>query len=149
MRMQGSVNFIVRALTWGQHQKKRHPAIFGLLAFVSFIVAVIASTLTTDFNNKGNAQSSAITGAVRYSVFVGWWTFLFSIVYLVLFLVGKGGVVTSIAGHAIWIVLTWIFFLAGAGAVTGSMHGAQNCSTSDLRYCGSMEALMAFSWIAW
>lgn len=127
----------------------RHPAVFALLAFVSFIVAVIASTITTDFNNKHNSQSSAITGAVRYSVFVGWWTFLFSIIYLVLFLVGKGGVVTSIAGHAIWIVLTWIFFLAGAGAVTGSMGGAQNCSTSDLNYCGSMEALMAFSWIAW
>jgi hypothetical protein len=124
-----------------------HPIIFTTLAVFSFIVAVIASTLVTDFNGSSVAQSGAITSSVRFLLFAGWWTFLFSIIYLALFLTGVGGVFTSIAGHGIWIFLTWIFFMAGAGAVTDAMGDAQNCSHSDLLYCSSMEALMAFSWI--
>ncbi|UZJ55407.1 hypothetical protein CBS101457_004727 [Exobasidium rhododendri] len=131
------------------HIRRGHPIVFGLLALFSFVVAVIASTLVTDFNKHNNAQKSSITGSVRFLLFTGWWTFAFSIVYLALFLTGKGGAFTSIAGHGIWIALTWLFFLAGAGAITASMGGAQNCGKSDLLYCTSMESLMAFSWISW
>lgn len=60
----------------------RHPIIFTLLAFWSFIVAVIASTLTSDFNANDNAPGSEVNGTTRYLVFVGWWTFLFSIAYV-------------------------------------------------------------------
>lgn len=155
------------------HIRLGHPITFGLLTFFSFIVAVIASTITSgeltnalsaplrcqpthtchcviaDFNSNNNSQSSSITGSVRFLTFTGWWTFLFSIAYLALFLTGIGGVLTSIASHGAWLFLTWLFFMAGAGALTASMGGGQNCSTTDLLYCPSMEALMAFSWMCW
>lgn len=65
-----------------------------------------------------------------------------------LFLRGIGGVVTSIAGHGIWIFLTWLFFLAGSAAVTDAMGGGQSCGDSLLRYCNSLNALIAFGWIS-
>jgi hypothetical protein len=122
---------------------------FGLLGFFSFITAVISSTLTSDFNNKRNSPKSSITGSVRYLVFVGWLEFIGSIVYLALFLTQKGGAITSIAGHGLFIFFVWLFQLAGAGAITAAMGGGNNCSHSSLVYCSSLEALMAFSWMSW
>jgi hypothetical protein len=123
--------------------RRGHPIVFTFLAFWSFIIAVIASTLTSDFNSKHNSPSDETTGAVRFLVFVGWWTFLFSIAYLALFLTGVGGVFTSIAGHGIWIFLTWLFMLAGAGAITASINDDGD------PYHSSRRALAGFSWIAW
>lgn len=130
-------------LTWISFSTFRHPVVFTFLAIWSFIVAVIASTMTSDFNSNHNSPSDETTGAVRYLVFAGWWTFLFSIVYLALFLTGIGGMVTSIAGHGIWIFLTWLFFLAGAGAISASIND------DDAPYLSSRRALAGFSWIAW
>jgi hypothetical protein len=66
----------------------------------------------------------------------------------VLFLLGKGGVFTSVAGH--FIALFWMFLtqLAGAGTITDAIGGNPSCGSSALRYCRSLQALAAFSWIA-
>lgn len=67
-----------------------------------------------------------------------------------LFLTGVGGVFTSIAGHGIWLFFTWLFFLAGAGAITDALDGGRfSCGDVEIPYCNSLKALMAFSWIAW
>ncbi|CEH17186.1 hypothetical protein CBOM_03249 [Ceraceosorus bombacis] len=105
-------------------------------------------TLTTNYNNDGG-QTAHLTGSVRYLTFVGWFNFLAAIVLTVLFLTGKGGILTSVAGHAILVFWMFLFQLAGAGTITDALGGAVDCSSTDgLRYCNSLEALMAFSWIS-
>lgn len=93
-----------------------------------------------------------------------------------LFLTGVGGVVTSIAGHGIWLFVTWLFWLAGAAALADGL--GSSCSDKNLYYCSSLvsslpggnssfdarvspsdaksnlhlhlqRALEAFSWISW
>lgn len=113
------------------------------MAFWSFIAAVIASTLASDFNKNHNSPSDETTGAVRYNIFAQWWTFLFSLIYLALFLTGVGGAVTSIAGHAIGLFFTWLFVLAGAGAISASTND------NKVVYHASRQALEAFAWITW
>ncbi|KAN0061788.1 hypothetical protein ACQY0O_005781 [Thecaphora frezii] len=128
--------------------RRGHPITFILFTALSFITAVIASTLVSDYNNNHNAPSSGVNGAVRFLVFCGWWGFLFGILFTVLFLTGKGGIITSIAGHGIWIFLTWLFFVAGAGALTNNVNG----SCDDwffFPYCNSVKALEAFAWMSW
>ncbi|PWN34094.1 uncharacterized protein FA14DRAFT_68411 [Meira miltonrushii] len=123
--------------------RRGHPVSFVFLAIWSFIAAVIASTLTSDFNKNHNSPSAETTGAVRYNVFAQWWTFLFSLIYLGLFLTGAGGAVTSIAGHAVGLFFTWLFVLAGAGAISASTND------NPFIYHSSRQALEAFAWITW
>ena len=40
--------------------------------------------------------------------FTSWWTVVFSILYMVLYLMGIGGIFTSIASHTIWLGLTYV-----------------------------------------
>ena len=126
-----------------------HPIVFSILAVISVIVAGIASRLTSDFNFHQNAPSSTINGSVRFIVFIGWWSALLSIAYTVLFLTGAGKVFISIAGHGVWLLSTWLFFLAGAGALTVAVGSAENCSTSALTHKNDLLALIAFTWIGW
>ena len=83
---------------------------------------------------------------MRFFLFVGWWTVIFSAIYLGLFLTGVGGVFTSIAGHGIWLLLTWLFWTAAAGALSNAV--GTSCSPGYY-YCNSLRALQAFGWIGW
>ncbi|CAD6892771.1 unnamed protein product [Tilletia controversa] len=129
---------------YSNHVRRGHPIAFILLAFWSFVFAVIASSLTSDFHKNPERASQGIKDRVHFMVFVGWWTFLFSIVYLGLFLKGIGGVVTSIAGHGVWLILTWLFMLAGSAALADKVPRG-HC---ELEYCRSLKALEAFGWIS-
>ncbi|GAC93488.1 hypothetical protein PHSY_001053 [Pseudozyma hubeiensis SY62] len=104
--------------------RRAHPITFGLFVFVSFIVAVIASTLVADYNSHNNAPTMGINNATRFLLF---------------------------AGHGVAIFLTWIFYLAGAAALTDRTGGSFNCADKGypFPYCNSTKALMAFAWIGW
>ncbi|SPO25669.1 uncharacterized protein UTRI_03034 [Ustilago trichophora] len=131
--------------------RRGHPITFGLFTGVAFIVAVIASTLVHDYNVNNNAPTMGINNATRFLLFAGWWGFIVGIVYTGLFLASVGGVITSIAGHAISIFLTWIFWLAGAAALTDRTGGSFSCADKGypFPYCNSTKALTAFAWIGW
>ncbi|CAO1627826.1 unnamed protein product [Parajaminaea phylloscopi] len=133
------------------HIRRGHPISFGILVFCSLVVAIISSVLSHDYSanhEQGpNIHSNGLSAKVHFLVFTGWWTFLFAIAYLALFLTGIGGVVTSIAGHGIWLFLTWIFWLAGSAALADGL--GSSCSDKGYYYCNSLRALEAFSWISW
>ncbi|TKY85825.1 hypothetical protein EX895_005366 [Sporisorium graminicola] len=131
--------------------RRGHPITFIIFTFVAFIVAVIASTLVADYNSNHNAPTAGINNATRFLLFAGWWGFLVGVVYTGLFLASVGGVLTSIAGHGIAIFLTWIFWLAGAAALTDRTGGSFSCTGKGypFPYCNSTKALTAFAWIGW
>ncbi len=131
------------------HIRRGHPIAFGLLILFSLISAIIASVLAADYNdnNSDALTSQGLKNKIRFSVFTGWWTVLFSAIYLGTFLAGVGGVLTSIASHLVFLALTWIFWVAAAGSLTAQLQGGQNCGTSPILHCNSVEALMAFDWI--
>ncbi|KAK0517969.1 hypothetical protein OC834_004725 [Tilletia horrida] len=129
---------------YSDHVRRGHPISFILLAFWAFIIAVIASALTSDYHKNPLNGDQTIKDRVHFMVFTGWWTFVFSIAYLLLFLRGIGGVVTSIAGHGIWLFLTWVFMIAGSAALA-DWTPAGSCAAP---YCNSLKALQAFGWIA-
>lgn len=52
---------------------------------------------------------------------------------------------TSIAGHGIWLLITFIFYLAGAAALADQL--GSSCGDQNYYYCNSLRALEAFSWI--
>lgn len=74
------------------------PITLGVISLFSFIIAIIASVLTHNYNTKEDAKhsDSSIKGRVRFFLFVGWFSFIFATAYVVAFLTGIGGVFTSI-----------------------------------------------------
>ncbi|WFD36911.1 hypothetical protein MCUN1_003803 [Malassezia cuniculi] len=123
--------------------RRGHPIAFGVFTLIAFIVAVVSSAVVADFNKNGNPIDS-IRDSTRFLVFAGWWGFIFSLVYIVLFLTGIGGPISSIASHAVFVFLTFIFWLAGTAALsdkvgTGCPEGTRNCS--------ALLAIVAFGWI--
>ncbi|CBQ73096.1 conserved hypothetical protein [Sporisorium reilianum SRZ2] len=131
--------------------RRGHPITFIVFTVVAFIVAVIASTLVADYNSNNNAPTMGINNATRFLLFAGWWGFLVGVAYTGLFLASVGGVITSIAGHGIAIFLTWLFWLAGAAALTDRTGGSFSCNGKGypFPYCNSTKALTAFAWIGW
>jgi len=129
------------------HVRRGHPIIFGLLAFFALIEGCITAWLVSNYNSNNNSPSSKANGSVRFLLFTSWWTVVFTILYLVFFLTDMFAFFTSIASHAVWLFLTWLFWLAGTAALTDALGGGQNCSNSGLIYCSQNMAAIAFGWI--
>ncbi|GAA5870522.1 hypothetical protein JCM8547_002040 [Rhodosporidiobolus lusitaniae] len=62
--------------------KRGHLASFGCLVFFSLIAWAIAATLVDDYNDNGY-PTGAVKDRVRFLLFTGLWTFVFSIVYII------------------------------------------------------------------
>ncbi|WFC96485.1 hypothetical protein MBRA1_003143 [Malassezia brasiliensis] len=130
--------------------RRGHPIAFGIFTVFALIVAIIASAVVADFNSNGQPSSKLVRDSTRFMVFAGWWGFLFSLVYIGLFLSGIGGFLSSIASHAVFIFLTWVFWLAGSAALSTKV-GSADCSADDngIPDCSALRAICAFGWIGW
>ncbi|KNZ72997.1 hypothetical protein J132_01510 [Termitomyces sp. J132] len=111
----------------------------------------ISAWLVSRYNAHHNFNSLSMRDRVRYTLFASLWTIVGSIFFILLFLhSATGSVMTSVAAHLIFLVLTWIIWVAAAASVTAMIGGGLNCSTQNtFVYCGQLNALEAFSWIIW
>jgi hypothetical protein len=135
-----------------KHIRRGHPIIFGLMVFFAIIELSISAWLVSRFNANHNFVSTTERDRVRYLLFLSCWTVFFSFLYLVLFLhsASTGSTLTSVGSHAIYLFITWLFWTAGAAAITETLGGGLNCSNNKrFVYCGQLNALMAFAWIEW
>ncbi|GAA6029647.1 hypothetical protein JCM8097_000983 [Rhodosporidiobolus ruineniae] len=125
------------------HLKRGHIATFSFLILFSLIEWAIAAWLVAHFNKHG-APNSSVNGKVRFLLFTGLWTFVFSIVYVIGFLKATTSFAFSIASHAVWIFITWVFWLSGAAAITAALGSNWHGGNSDTLY-----ALEGFAWLNW
>ena len=63
---------------------------------------------------------------------------------MILFLTGIGGPFSSIASHAVFIFITWVFWLSGTDALSSKDGGSCQEGVKD---CSAVRALQAFGWI--
>lgn len=129
------------------HVRRGHPVLFGLLLLFGIIEGATTSWLTSQYNNGNAPITGSIRDRVRFLVFASWWTVIFSAGYLAVFFLAASSFVASIASHGVWIILTWIFWLAGAAALTAALGGGLACNTTSLAYCSQLNASIAFAWI--
>jgi len=128
--------------------RRGHPIIFGLLCLFALIEGSVSAWLVMEYNRHGYPDDS-VRDSVRFLVFTSWWTFVFSALYLAFFITDILGWFTSIASHGLWLFITWVFWLAGAGAFTSAVGGGLNCSGSSVQHCNQLAATEAFAWIEW
>ncbi|RDX50540.1 hypothetical protein OH76DRAFT_1555698 [Lentinus brumalis] len=132
-----------------KHVRRGHPVVFSLIIFFSIIELAISAWLVSRFNLRHDYLSLAVRDRTRFILFACCWTFFFGVLYFGLFLYRPtGGVFTSVLSHAVFLLLTWIFWTAAAAAITAALGGGLNCS-QHFTYCGQLNALEAFAWIIW
>jgi len=132
------------------HIRRGHPITFGLLVFFGIIELAISGWLTAKFEAHHNERNATERDRTHFVLFVSCWTVFFSLFYMVLFLhsASTGSVLTSVASHAIFLLLSWIGWVAAAAAVTQLIGGGLNCSKQDtFVYCNQLNAMEGFAWI--
>lgn len=108
----------------------------------------LATWLTVKYNTHGPSSymnNVAIRDRTRFLVFTSWWTVLGSIIFAGLFFhSSSGSILTSVAAHGILsvpaqppvaifcslvrsLILTWIFWTAGAASITQAIGGGVDC----------------------
>ncbi|KAL0952058.1 hypothetical protein HGRIS_008696 [Hohenbuehelia grisea] len=133
------------------HVRRGHPIVFGLIILFSVIELAISAWLTSRYNDNNPTPSGTERDRVRYTLFASTWTIVFSFMFLILFFhSATGSVMTSVASHLAFLILTWIIWTASAAAVTEMLGGGLNCSNqARFAYCGQLNALEAFAWMIW
>ncbi|KAI0347858.1 hypothetical protein BDW22DRAFT_1349932 [Trametopsis cervina] len=133
---------------YDRHIRRGHPITFGLIILFAIIELAIASWLVSRFNAHHNYFSTDERDRTRFLLFTSIWTIFFSFLYMLLFLhsASSGSVLTSVGSHGVFMFLTWIFWLAGAAAITDTLNGGLNCGTGVI-YCDQLNALEAFAWV--
>ncbi|KAL9716713.1 hypothetical protein Ac2012v2_001166 [Leucoagaricus gongylophorus] len=122
--------------------KRGYPILYTFLA--------ISGWLVSRFNDHHNYRNLGERDRVRYFLFVSAWTVLFAPLFVFLFLLARYSVASSVLSNIIFLFITWALWLTASAALTESVGGGINCSREDLfRYCGQVNALIAFGWITW
>ncbi|KAG6330162.1 hypothetical protein ID866_8926 [Astraeus odoratus] len=123
--------------------------IFGLILFFSVIQLAISAWLTSRFDARHDYFSVDERDRTRFILFSSIWTVVVSSVYLLFFFMFPSTVMSSVLSHIVLLVLTWIFWTAGAASITSTLGGGLNCSDTVFAYCGQLNAMEAFAWILW
>jgi len=135
----------------GDHISRGHPILFGFLILVSVIEMILTAILVHSYNSHNDYPSSGIKTSVRFLLFASLWTLFFSIFYIVTFLMATSSIIASVASHAVWTFLTFIFWLCGAAAITAHLGGGLSCGrdVGDFTgpHCNQLNATEAFAWI--
>jgi len=133
------------------HIRRGHPITFGLIVFFSIIEVAISAWLVAHYNTNHNFTDKSEQDRVRFLLFTSSWTVIFGAAYMGLFLYSpSGSPVTSVLSHGVFLLITWIFWTAGAAAITSTLGGGLNCVTQDtFVYCGQLNALEGFAWVVW
>ncbi|KAI9066553.1 hypothetical protein FKP32DRAFT_1589632 [Trametes sanguinea] len=132
-----------------RHIRRGHPVIFGLIILFSIIELAISAWLVSRFNLRHDFLSIAVRDRTRFLLFTSCWTIFFGLFYFALFIHSPtGGIMTSVLSHAVFLIITWIFWTAGAAAITAALGGGLNCSQHFV-YCGQLNALEGFAWVVW
>ncbi|KZV62013.1 hypothetical protein PENSPDRAFT_592026 [Peniophora sp. CONT] len=122
------------------HVRRAHPITLGLIILFSIIELGISAFLVSVF----------ISSRLNFLLFTSIWTLLFAPIFLGLFFRAPGHVASSVGSHWLFLIITWIFWLAAAAALSDALDGVfvGGCSAfSAFSHCSTLRAAEAFAWI--
>ncbi|KAI9570625.1 hypothetical protein HD554DRAFT_2083616 [Boletus coccyginus] len=124
------------------------PLIYIFLLFSSLAEVADATWLLLQYKYNNNAPDSMTRTGVRFLLFAGCWTTVTSGTYTLFFLdpLWSRRPVASIGTQAVWVLVTWVFWVAGTGVLNKSLPSLfMDDSCVGVVYCGQLQALFALS----
>jgi len=131
--------------------RRGHPIMLGSIILFSIIEMCIAAWLTARYNSRHDYPFGSVRARVRYILFCSIWTIFVGAIFMIMFWVSSlSSIFTSVAAHFIFLLITWILWIAAAAAITESLGGGLSCSHQNFwAYCGQLNAVEGFSWLIW
>ncbi|KAG9315166.1 hypothetical protein JVU11DRAFT_4291 [Chiua virens] len=124
------------------------PLIYIFLLFTSLAQVADATWLLLQYKYNNNAPDLTTRTGVRFLLFAGCWTTVTSGTYTLFFLdpLWSRRPIASIGTQAVWILVTWVFWVAGTGVLNKSLPSLfMRDSCQAIVYCGQLQALFALS----
>jgi hypothetical protein len=124
------------------------PLLYIFLLFISLAEVADATWLLLQYKYNNNAPDSTTRTGVRFLLFAGCWTTVTSGTYTLFFLdpLWSRRPIASIGTQAVWVLVTWVFWVAGTGVLNKSLPSLfMNDSCEGIVYCGQLQALFAIS----
>lgn len=136
-------------MAFRDHMHRGYPFVLGLIIVFSIIQLAISAWLTSRFNARHDYFSVAERDRTRFILFASIWTTVLSSCYLLFFFAMPNNPLSSVLSLMVFLILTWIFWTAGAASITATLGGGLNCNQTIFVYCGQLNAMEAFAWILW
>ncbi|KAI0033841.1 hypothetical protein K488DRAFT_46862 [Vararia minispora EC-137] len=124
------------------HVRRAHPITFGLILLFAVILLGLTAFLVSVFNSA----------RLNFLLFCSVWTLVFAPIFLAFFYTAPGHLFASVGSHWVFLFLTWVFWLAGAAALSDILDGpfsSGSCSRFSIPHCSTLRATEAFAWIEW
>ncbi|VDC06707.1 unnamed protein product [Peniophora sp. CBMAI 1063] len=121
------------------HVRRAHPITFGLTILFAIIELGLSAFLVSVFSSS----------RLNFLLFTSIWTLLLAPAFVGLFFRAPGHIASSVGAHWLFLILTWIFWLAAAAALSDALDGwfVGGCSAYIFGHCGTLRAAEAFAWI--
>lgn len=121
--------------------KFTHLAIFSLVIIACLAEIVTSGILVGDYNKLLDLDLySPLVTRIKYLLFCGLWTVLFSTTYMIGLSVAPDHLLFSVASHLVWLGVTIVLFVSGAAALTSEING------QDFPHQQRLETLQGFAW---
>ncbi|KAH7925826.1 hypothetical protein BV22DRAFT_1033533 [Leucogyrophana mollusca] len=120
------------------------PLVYIFLLFSSLAEIATASWLLLEYRFNNSTSDPVLRTAVRFLLFSGCWTTVTAGTYTLLFLdpLWSRRPVASIGTQAVWVLVTWVFWVAGAGLLNRALPRLfMSGSCVGVIYCGQTQAL--------
>ncbi|TFK27464.1 hypothetical protein FA15DRAFT_586270 [Coprinopsis marcescibilis] len=123
------------------------PYAYVVLVLTSLCEVAIASWLLLQYRFHHNYPNVPALTAIRFLMFSSCWTTITAGAYSMLFVhpTWSKYPIVSVGSQSIWILVTWIFWIVGAGLTNGAVPRLLMDLTTcgDAAYCGHIRAVFA------
>ncbi|KAI6042487.1 hypothetical protein EDC04DRAFT_2658382 [Pisolithus marmoratus] len=129
----------------GTRMQQYGPLVYVFLLFNSLAGIADATWLLLQYKYNNNAPDPMLRSGVRFLLFAGCWTTVTSGTYTLFFLdpIWSRRPVASIGTQAVWVLVTWVFWVSGTGLLDKSSPLFTSFSCDEVVYCGQLKALFA------
>ncbi|KAJ6545001.1 hypothetical protein DFH09DRAFT_1040492 [Mycena vulgaris] len=124
------------------------PIAYALVVITSLVVIAIPSWLLLQYSLQQNYPNTEARTAMRLVLFTACWTSVTAAIFTILFVhpTWSRHPITSVGTQSIWILLTWIFWIASAAVINGAIPQLFNKDACQrLIYCIHIQVVFAFS----
>ncbi|KAI5998849.1 hypothetical protein EDD15DRAFT_213273 [Pisolithus albus] len=131
----------------GMRMQQYGPLVYVFLLFNSLAAIADATWLLLQYKYNNNAPDPMLRSGVRFLLFAGCWTTVTAGTYTLFFLdpIWSRRPIASIGTQAVWVLVTWVFWVSGTGLLDKSSPLFTSFSCEGVVYCGQLKALFVLA----
>ncbi|KAJ7614083.1 hypothetical protein FB45DRAFT_1064907 [Roridomyces roridus] len=123
------------------------PVAYGFVVIISLVTIALPSWILLQYNLHHNYPNIEARNVMRLILFTACWTSVTAAIFSILFIhpTWSKHPVSSVGTQSIWILLTWVLWIASTGVLVSAIpHLFAKDTCAQLAYCTHIQTLFAF-----